>query len=156
MVLVAYINKISKKWSRKGRRYDMSKEIEKVFVTYDEMFCDELSVDILYENKGNINGYEDNKGNVLTKKEVVNWVLEKYYSRKIYIEWCECGRIQNPQGADKLYLQNIEYRKLVEEERIYILFLLEVEVTKIADIFGVSRPTVYKKIESFERKWFNR
>lgn len=130
----------------------MSKNIEKVFVTYDEMFCDELDVKVLYKNKENINGYENDNGEVMTRKDVVDWVMTKYFNHRVYVNWCNSGRVRFSQDEEKLYLYDEEYRELIDTERLYILYLLDVEITKIAEIFDVSRPTVYKKIKAYEEK----
>lgn len=134
----------------------MSKNIEKVFVTYEEMFCDELDVEVLYKNKGNINGYESEKGEVLTKKEVMDWVMENYYNRRVYVEWCNNNILYNLEDEVQLYVHSTEYRKLVDAERLYILYLMGVEITKIAEIFGISRPTVYSKIKTYEAKFLRK
>ena len=131
----------------------MSKNIEKVFVTYEEIFCDEISVDVLYKNKGNINGYENEQGERLTQKEVIEWVATKYYNRRVYVEWCNSGKVRATEDEEKLYKNDAEYRDLVDKERIYILHLMEIEIAKIANVFYVSRPTVYKKIEQYKEKF---
>lgn len=132
----------------------MSKNIEKVYVTYDEMFCDEISVDILCKNKGNINGYESCKGETLTKKEVTDWIVANYYNRRGYVEWYNSSKIHNSMDERKLYLYDANYKELVDMERLYILYLMGMEITKIAEIFDISRPTVYKRIKTYEEKFF--
>lgn len=127
----------------------MSKKFEKVFVAYDEMFCDEISINILYQNKGNINGYEDDKGNLLTRKEVMDWLMENHYNHKAYMEWCSSTKGKTVDNEKALYLYDEKYRELVDMERLYMLYLMGIEITKIAEIFGVSRPTVYKKIKTY-------
>lgn len=131
----------------------MSKNIENVFVTYQEIFCDELGVKMLYKNRENINGYENEQGKELRQKEVQDWIMNNYYNSKIYMEWCNSGKVHCPKGEQTLYMNNEEYKEVVDMERIYMLYLMGVEITKIANLFDISRPTVYKKIKIYEEKF---
>ena len=136
------------------RQQYMSTNIEKVFVTYDGIFCDELDVKTLYNNQGNIEGYENENGESLSWKDVVGWVITKYFIRIENVNYSNGDRVRFLQDKEKLYLCNEEYKELVDVERMYILYLLDLSITKIAEIFGVSRPTVYKKIKAYEGKTF--
>ena len=49
---------LKKNVSRKERAENME-TLEKVWVLYDEMFCDELSIKLLYQNKDLINEFVD-------------------------------------------------------------------------------------------------
>ena len=126
--------------------------VRKIWCTYDEFFCDELSIKLLYEHKDSITEYADEKGNELKQREVIDWVLQEYYNHSKFLEYCrECkGKI--PEEERQLYHWEEEYRRYVDEERLYILWLMGVEVTKIATAYGISRQAVYKKIKSFEEK----
>ncbi len=60
------------------------------------------------------------------------------------------SRKERAANAEQLYQYNEEYRKSVDEERLYLLYLIGIEVTKVANNFGVSRQTVYSRIKNFE------
>lgn len=124
--------------------------LEKVWVLYDEMFCDELSIKLLYKNKDLINEFVDENENPISKSAVADWIMENYYNDRKFVEYCKEGKGKIPETAEQLYQCNEEYRKSVDEERLYLLFLIGVSVTKVANIFGVSRQTVYSRIRSFE------
>ena len=123
---------------------------EKVWVAYNDMFCDKISIKLLYENKGNIDEFVDENGNTISKSAVADWVMENYYNDRKFMEYCKEGKGKIPETAEQLYLWNEEYRKSVDEERLYILFQIGVAVTKVANLFGISRQTVYARIKSFE------
>ena len=133
----------------KGQREDMG-TFEKVWVAYNGMFCDELSINILYENQDNIDGFVDENGNTISKSAVADWVMNSYYNDRKFMEYCKEGKGKIPETAEQLYLWNEEYRKSVDEERLYILFQIGVAVTKVANLFRISRQTVYARIKSFE------
>lgn len=124
--------------------------LEKVWVLYDEMFCDELSIKLLYQNKDLINEFVDENENPISKSAVVDWIMENYYNDRKFVEYCKQGKGKIPETAEQLYQCNEEYRKSVDEERLYLLYLIGVPVTKVANIFGVSRQTVYSRIKNFE------
>ena len=133
----------------KGQREDME-TFEKVWVTYNGMFCDELSIKLLYENQDNINGFVDENDNTISKSAVADWIMENYYNDRKFMEYCKEGKGKIPETAEQLYLWNEEYRKSVDEERLYILFQIGIAVTKVANLFGISRQTVYARKKSFE------
>lgn len=124
--------------------------LEKVWVLYDEMFCDELSIKLLYKNKNCINEFVDENENPIRKSAVTDWVMNNYYNDREFMEYCKEGKGKIPETAEQLYQCNEEYRKSVDEERLYLLYLIGVPVTKVANIFGVSRQTVYSRIKNFE------
>lgn len=124
--------------------------LEKVWVLYDEMFCDELSIKLLYKNKDLINEFVDENENPISKSAVADWIMENYYNDRKFVEYCKQGKGKIPETAEQLYQCNEEYRKSVDEERLYLLFLIGVSVTKVANTFGVSRQTVYSRIKNFE------
>lgn len=124
--------------------------LAKVFVLYNEMFCDELSIKLLYHNKDSINGFVDENGTPIRKSAVADWVMENYYNDRKFMEYCKEGKGSMPETAKQLYQYNEEYRKSVDEERLYLLYLIGVPVTKVANTFGVSRQTVYSRKKSFE------
>lgn len=124
--------------------------LEKVWVLYDEMFCDELSIKLLYKNKDLINEFVDENENPISKSAVADWIMENYYNDRKFVEYCKQGKGKIPETAEQLYQCNEEYRKSVDEERLYLLFLIGVSVTKVANTFEVSRQTVYSRIKNFE------
>ena len=135
--------------SRKERAENME-TLEKVWVLYDEMFCDELSIKILYQNKNCINEFVDENENPICKSAVTDWIMKNYYNDRKFVEYCKEGKGKIPETAEQLYQCNEEYRKSVDEERLYLLYLTGVPVTKVANTFGVSRQTVYSRIKNFE------
>lgn len=124
--------------------------LEKIWVLYDEMFCDELSIKILYQNKDLINEFVDENENPISKSAVADWIMENYYNDRKFVEYCKQGKGKIPETAEQLYQCNEEYRKSVDEERLYLLCLIGMSVTKVANIFGVSRQTVYSRMKNFE------
>lgn len=124
--------------------------LEKVLVEYDEMFCDEISIKLLYQHKNKIEGFVDENNNQVSKSAVADWIMENYHNDRKFMKYCKEGKGKIPETAEQLYQCNEEYRKSVDEERIYLLFLIGVPVTKVANIFGVSRQTVYSRIKNFE------
>ncbi|MGN0431858.1 MAG: hypothetical protein ACI4EQ_05820 [Lachnospiraceae bacterium] len=124
--------------------------VEKVWVLYDEMFCDELSIKLLYQNKNCINEFVDENENPIRKSAVTDWIMENYYNDRKFVEYCKEWKGKIPETAEQLYQCNEEYRKSVDEERLYLLYLIGVPVTKVANTVGVSRQTVYSRIKNFE------
>lgn len=135
--------------SRKERAENME-TLEKVCVLYDEMFCDELSIKLLYQKKDLINEFVDENENPISKSAVADWIMENYHNDRKFMKYCKEGKGKITETAEQLYQCNEEYRKSVDEERIYLLFLIGVPVTKVENIFGVSRQTVYSRIKNFE------
>ncbi len=76
--------------------------------------------------------------------------MNDYYNDRKFTEYCKEGKGRIPETAEQLYQWNEEYRKSVDEERLYLLYLIGIAVTKVANTFGVSRQTVYSRIKSFE------
>ena len=111
----------------KGRVKNMVTE-GKIYFEYDEMFCDEISIKLLYQHRRTTSGFVDDNNEPVRKSEVEDWIMENYYNDRKF---------------------NV-YRRSVDEERLYLLYLIGTPVTKIASIFGVSRQTVYSRIKAFE------
>lgn len=124
--------------------------LEKVWVLYDEMFCDELSIKLLYQNKDLINEFVDENENPISKSVVTDWIMNNYYNDRKFVEYCKQRKGKIPETAEQLYQCDEEYRKRVDEERLYLLCLTGIPVTKVANIFGVSRQTVYSRMKYFE------
>lgn len=133
----------------KGRAGKME-TLEKIFVVYEEMFCDELSIKLLYENKDNVDGFADGSGNTISKSVVADWIMKNYYNDRKFMEYCRECKGRTPETAEQLYQCDEGYRKSVDEERLYLLYQIGVAVTKVANTFGISRQTVYSRIKSFE------
>lgn len=89
----------------------------------------------------------DEKGNPISKSAVVDWVMSKYYNNRRFTEYCKESKGRIPETAEQLYQWNEEYRKSVGEERLYLLYLIGMSVTKDANIFEVSRQTAYSRIK---------
>lgn len=132
-LVMRIVKNFQKNIGMKGQREDME-AIEKVWVTYNGTFCDELSIKVLYENKGNIDEFEDENGNTISKSAVADWIMENYYNDRKFMEYCKEGKGKIPETAEQLYLWNEEYRKSVDEERLYVLFQIGVAVTKVANL----------------------
>ena len=124
--------------------------LEKVLVEYDEMFCDEISIKLLYQHKNKIEGFVDENNNQVSKSAVADWIMENYYNDRKFVGYCKEGKGKILETAEQLYQYNEEYRKSVDEERLYLLYLIGIAVTKVANTFGVSRQTVYGRIKNFE------
>lgn len=124
--------------------------VNEVLVLYDEFFVDELTIQLLYEKKDCVVEYQDENGNEIKKHIVMDWVLNQYYNHDKFLECRRKCSERRYETERQLYQYNEEYQRLVDEERLYILYLIGIEVTKVANIFGVSRQTVYKRIKSFE------
>lgn len=124
--------------------------LETVLVEYDEMFCDEISIKLLYQHKNKIEGFVDENNNQVSKSAVADWIMENYYNDRKFVEYCKERKGKKLETAEQLYQYNEEYRKSVDEERLYLLYLIGIAVTKVANTFGVSRQTVYSRIKNFE------
>lgn len=124
--------------------------LETVLVEYDEMFCDEISIKLLYQHKNKIEGFVDENNNQVSKSAVADWIMENYYNDRKFVEYCKERKGKILETAEQLYQYNEEYRKSVDEERLYLLYLIGIAVTKVANTFGVSRQTVYSRIKNFE------
>lgn len=135
--------------SRKERAANME-TLETVLVEYDEMFCDEISIKLLYQHKNKIEGFVDENNNQVSKSAVADWIMENYYNDRKFVEYCKERKGKILETAEQLYQYNEEYRKIVDEERLYLLYLIGIAVTKVANTFGVSRQTVYSRIKNFE------
>ncbi len=100
-----------------------------LWVEYEECFEDEATISMLYELREDSGKvyllYKNGHGKYISLEEAVKWILEKYANEK--------------STAEEL-----------KEEKMYILYLMGINVTKIGEYFGVSRQTVHKKIKSFE------
>lgn len=127
------------------------KTLEKVWVLYDEMFCDELSIKLLYQHKDFINEFVDENENPISKSAVADWIMENYYNDRKFVEYCKEGKGKILETAEQLYQYNEEYRKSVDEERLYLLYMIGIAVTKVANTFGVSRQTVYSRIKTLKK-----
>lgn len=121
--------------------------LETVLVEYDEMFCDEISIKLLYQHKNKIEGFVDENNNQVSKSAVADWIMENYYNDRKFVEYCKERKGKILETAEQLYQYNEEYRKSVDEERLYLLYLIGIAVTKVANTFGVSRQTVYSRIK---------
>ena len=135
--------------SRKERAANME-TLETVLVEYDEMFCDEISIKLLYQHKNKIEGFVEENNNQVSKSAVADWIMENYYNDRKFVEYCKERKGKILETAEQLYQYNEEYRKSVDEERLYLLYLIGIAVTKVANTFGVSRQTVYSRIKNFE------
>lgn len=135
--------------STKGRVKNMVTE-GKIYFEYDEMFCDEISIKLLYQHRRTISGFVDDNNEPVRKSEVVDWIMENYYNDRKFNVYCQEGKGKIPETAEQLYRWNEEYRRSVDEERLYLLYLIGTPVTNMANIFGVSRQTVYSRIKAFE------
>ena len=124
--------------------------LETVLVEYDEMFCDEISIKLLYQHKNKIEGFVDENNNQVSKSAVADRIMENYYNDRKFVGYCKEGKGKILETAEQLYQYNEEYRKIVDEERLYLLYLIGIAVTKVANTFGVSRQTVYSRIKNFE------
>lgn len=129
--------------------------VKEVNVFHNVMFVDKLSIELVCKNKENIIGFMDENSNPISKKVVADWIMENYYNETKFKEYCRDGRYRRPETAKELYQWNEEYRKSVDEERLYLLYLIKLPITEIADIVGVSRQTVYSRIKVFEEKRLN-
>ena len=143
------IKNFEKNVSRKERAANME-TLETVLVIYDEMFCDEISIKLLYQHKNKIEGFVDENNNQVSKSAVADWIMENYYNDRKFVEYCKERKGKILETAEQLYQYNEEYRKSVDEERLYLLYLIGIAVTKVANTFGVSRQTVYSRIKNFE------
>ena len=60
--------------------------LEKVLVEYDEMFCDEISIKLLYQHKNKIEGFVDENNNQVSKSAVADWIMENYYNDRKFVD----------------------------------------------------------------------
>lgn len=147
------VKNLEENGSMKGREENMD-AFEKVWVVHDEFYYDDLTAELIYESRDNIEGFRDENENILSKSEVADWILKHYYNRRKFVEYCRKEKGRTSDTAEQLYQWNEEYRKSVDEERLYLLYMIGIPVTKVANIFGVSRQTVYSRVKKFEEHEF--
>lgn len=104
--------------------------LEKVWVLYDEMFCDELSIKLLYQKKDSISEFVDENENPISKSAVAVWIMENYYNDRKFVEYCKERKGKILETAEQLYQYNEEYRKSVDEERLYLLYLIGIFMSR--------------------------
>lgn len=76
--------------------------LEKVCVLYDEMFCDELSIKLLYQKKDLINEFVDENENPISKSAVADWIMENYHNDRKFMKYCKEGKGKIPETAEQL------------------------------------------------------
>lgn len=108
--------------------------LEKAWVLYGEMFCDELSIKLLYQKKDLINKFVDENENLISKSVVADWIMENYHYDRKFVEYCKEGKEKILETAEQLYQYNEEYRKSVDEESLYLLYLISIAVTKVETV----------------------
>ena len=117
---------------------------------YGGMFIDRLSIKLLYEGK-EIFGYCNEHDRMITKFEAARWVMLQWYNISLYNELKMQNRYAWADTPEKLYKISTEYRKAVDEERLYLLYLMEIPRKDIADCFGITRQTVYNRVKAIEK-----
>ena len=90
--------------SRKERAANME-TLEKVWVLYDEMFCEELSIKLLYQNKDLINEFVDENENPISKSAVADWIMENYYNDRKFVGYCKEGKGKILETAEQVLPQ---------------------------------------------------
>lgn len=55
----------------------------------------------------------------ISKSAVADWIMENYYNDRKFVEYCKEGKGKILETAEQLYQYNEEYRKSVDEERLY-------------------------------------
>lgn len=123
-----------------------------VWVVHEEMFVDELSINLLYNCRGKVDEYQNNNRQKITRKDVAEWILQNYYNEKKYKEWYNINGHGRDIDEKKLYNYDEEYRTAVDEERIYLLHLIGYNNVEIGEAVGYVRQTVAKKIKAFEEE----
>lgn len=119
---------------------------------HEEMFVDDIELGLMYECRDDINGYEDGSGRKIKRGDAADWVLKNYYNSRKFREWYN----ENGHGRDldevRLYNYDENYKRAVDEERIYLLYLMGYNYTEIGNAVGLTRQTVAKKVKSFEEE----
>ena len=67
--------------------------LEKVLVEYDEMFCDEISIKLLYQHKNKIEG------------AVADRIMENYYNDRKFVGYCKEGKGKILETAEQVLPQ---------------------------------------------------
>lgn len=127
--------------------------MEKINIIWgDGAFGDEFSLQMLYKIKSEPRRYADENMRELKRSDVVHWVMSEYYNEKKCKQWHEERPGIKLYEAHKIYEIDRDYKAAVDEERIYILYLMGISIVAISKLFGYSRPTIYKKIRRFEKE----
>ena len=79
--------------------------LEKVLVEYDEMFCDEISIKLLYQHKNKIEGFVDENNNQVSKSAVADWIMENYYNDRKFVGYCKEGKGKILETAEQVLPQ---------------------------------------------------
>ena len=125
--------------------------MEKINILWlDGACCDPFSMRMLYKIKSEPRIYVDENMRELKRSEVVNLVMSDYYNEKKYNQWHNERPGISRREPNKVYEVDPEYKAAVDEERIYILYLMGISIVAISKLFEYSRPTIYKKIKRFE------
>lgn len=114
--------------------------------------CDPFSISVLYNTKSEPRRYVDKNMHELKVSEVVNWVMSDYYNEEKCRQWHNERPGINRREPHEIYAIDPEYKAAVDEERIYILYLMGINIVTISKLSGYSRPTIYKKIKHFEEE----
>lgn len=137
--------------------------LEKVLVEYDEMFCDEISIKLLYQHKNKIEGFVDENNNQVSKSAVADWIMENYYNDRKFMKYCKEGKGKIPETAEQLYQCNEEYRKSVDEETVNarharveydeskLKMMIELGIPVAGVKLDKNRITVCEGVEVFEK-----
>lgn len=81
--------------------------LEKVWVLYDEMFCDELSIKLLYQKKDSISEFVDENENPISKSAVADWIMENYYNDRKFVEYCKERKGKILETAEQAYKKRL-------------------------------------------------
>lgn len=113
-------------------------------------FYYDLCIRDLYKYKSTPFVYADEYFREVEKSKVLEWVKDKYFNNQKCEQWNDEHPYDRERSPEELYQTDEEYKKAVDEERLYIMYLMGIDKTAIAKHFGYSRPTVYTKIKQFE------
>lgn len=135
-----------------------------VLVTHEEMLIDDMTIELMKNNRGKEVSFEDMvKCCILSvdevKKRIVDSIVNtdcgnKDLQTKVeYVQYQSvCEREKNGQFTEK----NAKAKKnFLENENVYLLYLVCNNMQETADLLGVCRQTLAKYIKYFEEKYSN-
>lgn len=127
--------------------------MEKINILWLDGACyDPFSLGLLYRIKSMQRKYVDENMREIKRSDVVNSVMSDYYNEKKCSQWHNDRPGISRREPHEVYKIDPEYKAIVDEERIYILYLMDISIVEISKLFGYSRPTIYKKIKHFEKE----
>lgn len=135
-----------------------------IFVTHEKMYVDDLTIELMKNNRGKEVSFEDKEKCCIlsvdeVKKRIVDSILNTgcgstdIQTEVEYVQYQSvCEREKNGQFTEKNAKAK---KKFLENENVYLLYLVCNNMQETADLLGVCRQTLAKYIKHYEEKYSN-